>query len=170
MVERRDILRKAAVADTGAFAIPVIVTVDSADTQALTSPAPEPPGSSNRPEAPGSDVANPPVLGRPAMRAAPGHRPRCQVAPSCPVRGADIDRLVAAGLAATAGAAALSPGCASRVRVGSPGVCGPRTIARYLTASPAALCERVAGRARLISVGANRRLSSRPSRWARRRR
>ena len=43
MAERRDFLRKVAVVGTGAFALPMIVTVDPADTQALTSPPPQSP-------------------------------------------------------------------------------------------------------------------------------
>jgi hypothetical protein len=43
MAERRDFLRKVAVAGTGAFALRMIVTVDAADAQALTSPPPQSP-------------------------------------------------------------------------------------------------------------------------------
>jgi hypothetical protein len=98
-VGRREFLRKATAAGTGAFAVPMIITVDPVDAQALTSPPPEPPGSS-RPESPGTGVASSPG----AQRA-----PRRQVSArtELPQTGADIDRLVAAGLAATAGGAAL---------------------------------------------------------------
>jgi hypothetical protein len=93
MVERRDFLRKATVG-TGALALPMIVTVDPADAQALASPPPESPGH-----------ASPPA----GTSATPGRsaptRPR--VSGELPRTGAYIDRLVAAGLAATAGGAGL---------------------------------------------------------------
>ncbi|MGH9227174.1 MAG: twin-arginine translocation signal domain-containing protein [Acidimicrobiales bacterium] len=57
MVGRRDLLRGAAVAGTGAFVVPTIVTVDPADAQALTSPPPEPsgsPGASGTPQVTGT--------------------------------------------------------------------------------------------------------------------
>jgi hypothetical protein len=45
---RRDFLRKAAVG-SGAFLVPMIIRVDPADAQALTSPPPEPPDDQSRP-------------------------------------------------------------------------------------------------------------------------
>jgi hypothetical protein len=91
---RRDFLRKASVVGTGAFAVPMIITVDPADAQALTSPPPEPPGS----ETVGS------VAPRGTQPAGRGPRsPHTEL----PRTGADIDRLVAAGLTATASGAAL---------------------------------------------------------------
>jgi hypothetical protein len=99
-VGRRDFLRKAAVAGTGAFAVPMIVTVDPADAQALTSPPPEPPVSSTKPKNPGTGVAGAPRPQRGSRRQMPART-------GLPRTGADIDRLVAAGLAATAGGAAL---------------------------------------------------------------
>lgn len=105
-VARREFLRKAAVAGTGAFAVPMIVTVDPADAQELTSPPPEPPGPS-RPESPGGDLVTSPGAGpprpvrpRPTTRRVPGRS-------ELPRTGADIDGMVAAGLTATAGGAAL---------------------------------------------------------------
>jgi hypothetical protein len=72
--------------------------VDPADARALTSPPPEPPGSVTKPEHPETGV------GRSPQRVS-----RRQVSPrtELPRTGADVDRLVAAGLAATAGGAAL---------------------------------------------------------------
>jgi hypothetical protein len=104
-VGRRDFLRKTAVAGTGAFAVPMIVTVDPANAQARTSP--QPPGSSTRPEAPGIDVVTSPGAASPGAedRGATGHRASGRT--ELPRTGADIDRLAAAGLAATAGGAAL---------------------------------------------------------------
>jgi hypothetical protein len=105
-VDRRAFLRRAAVAGTGAFVAPVIITVNPADAQALTSPPPEPPGSSSQPESPGVDL-QPPGAGAPATG---GSRPaglRVSDRTELARTGADIDRLVAAGLAATAGGAAL---------------------------------------------------------------
>jgi hypothetical protein len=96
-VGRRDFIRKAAIIGTGTFVVPTISTVEPADAQALTSPPPEPPGSSN---GPGGAVTPTTTGGPPA--ASPVSR-RTQL----PRTGADIDRLVAAGLAATAGGAAL---------------------------------------------------------------
>jgi len=97
---RRDFLRKAAVAGATAFAVPMIATVDPADAQAVTSPPPEPPGPPG-PTTPVEPAAGVPAggdvspVGRPTRR---GELPRT---------GADLDRLIAAGLAATAGGAAL---------------------------------------------------------------
>jgi hypothetical protein len=103
---RRDFLRKAAVVGTGAFVVPTIISVDPADAQALTSPPPEPPG---RPESPPAEVGGSPgTVARPAgtqpNRAA---RSRTTTRTELPRTGANLDRLVAAGLAATAGGAAL---------------------------------------------------------------
>jgi hypothetical protein len=105
---RRDFMRKAAVVSTGAFVAPTIITVDAADAQALTSPPPEPPG---RPGSPPSDVGGSPGTLTPA---ATGTQPPARTTVSratgrteLPRTGADLDRLVVAGLAATAGGAAL---------------------------------------------------------------
>jgi hypothetical protein len=104
---RRDFLRKAVVG-SGAFLVPMIITVDPADARALTSPPPEPPG---RPESPPADVG-----GSPGTVSAPaaGAQPRPSVAGSQVTgrselarTGEDLDRLTVAGLAATAGGAAL---------------------------------------------------------------
>jgi hypothetical protein len=98
MAERRDFLRRVAVAGTGAIALPMIVTVDPADAQALTSPPPESPERSSRPGAPApsrrADRANS-VAARASGRT------------ELPRTGANLDRLTAAGLAATASGAAL---------------------------------------------------------------
>ena len=104
-VDRRAFLRKAAVAGTGAFAVPMIVTVAPADAEALTSPPPEPPGSATHPESPGGHRTSPraPAATPEAKRAGRTVTGRTEL----PRTGADIDRLVAAGLAATAGGAAL---------------------------------------------------------------
>jgi hypothetical protein len=99
-VGRREFLRKVAVAGTGAFAVPTIVTVDPADAQALTSPPPEPPVSSMKPENPEAGVAGSPAAKR-------GSHRQVSARTELPRTGADIDRLVAAGLAASAGGAAL---------------------------------------------------------------
>jgi hypothetical protein len=103
MVERRDLLRKAAAAGMGAFALPMIVTVDPADAQALTSPPPESPGRASPPEIGPTDstASGAPAANRTAARHQASGRSEL------PRTGADIDRLVAAGLAATAGGAAL---------------------------------------------------------------
>jgi hypothetical protein len=98
-VGRRDFLRKATAVGTGAFAVPMIATVDPADAQPLTSPPPEPPRSAE-PEAPRTSFPAPPG-GRRELRR------RASTRTELPRTGADIDRLVAAGLAATAGGAAL---------------------------------------------------------------
>jgi hypothetical protein len=97
MVERREFLRKAPIG-TGAFAVPMILTVDPADAQAVASPPPESPAQTSPPTngitgstAPGPSAANRPASGRSEL----------------PRTGADIDRLVAAGLAATAAGASL---------------------------------------------------------------
>jgi hypothetical protein len=104
---RRDFLRKAVVG-SGAFLVPMIITVDPADARALTSPPPEPPG---RPASPPAEVG-----GSPGTVSAPaaGTQPRPSVAGSevtgrseLARTGEDLDRLTVAGLAATAGGAAL---------------------------------------------------------------
>jgi hypothetical protein len=108
MAERRDFLRKVAAAGTGAFALPMIVTVDPADAQALTSPPPESPGRPSPPDTAPTGSARPgepapsPGAGR-ANPVASRHRGRSEL----PRTGANLDRLTAAGLAATAGGAAL---------------------------------------------------------------
>jgi hypothetical protein len=95
---RRAFLRKAAAAGTAAFAIPTIITVDPADAQPLTSPPPKQPGAG------GASETGAPVGPRGAQAAGPSQPTgRSEL----PRTGADIDRLVAAGLAATAGGAAL---------------------------------------------------------------
>jgi hypothetical protein len=104
---RRDFMRKAAVVSTGAFVAPTIITVDAADAQALTSP-PEPPG---RPESPPVVVGSSPgTVPRSVAGSHPGVGPaRSQVTgrSDLPRTGEDLDRLAVAGLAATAGGAAL---------------------------------------------------------------
>jgi hypothetical protein len=95
---RRNFLRKATVVGTGAFAVPMIITVDPADAQALTSPPPKPPGSSRGSESVGS------VAPRGTQ---PAGRSRGSPNTDLPRTGAGIDRLVAAGLTATASGAAL---------------------------------------------------------------
>src|SRR5688572_10731009 len=116
-LERRDFLRKAAVVGTGAFAVPMIITVDPAEARALTSPPPQPP---NKPKPPGGPPSTTPGKpgtppGPPTSRPGPGG-PRPPVSPpstrpggldELPRTGADLDRMAAAGLAATAGGAAL---------------------------------------------------------------
>jgi hypothetical protein len=99
---RRDFLRKSAIVGTGAFAAPMIITVEPADAQAITSPPPRPPGSTG-PEAPGAGLQRPSGTEAPPSAARPQASGRSELART----GADIDRMVAAGLAATAGGAAL---------------------------------------------------------------
>ncbi|HKA85604.1 MAG TPA: hypothetical protein VKD21_17155 [Acidimicrobiales bacterium] len=77
---RRAFLQKAA-AGTAAFALPMIITVDPAGAQALNSPPPEPPGS--------------------------GRERQASRRTELPRTGNGLDRLVAAGLTATASGAAL---------------------------------------------------------------
>ncbi|HEY6696946.1 MAG TPA: twin-arginine translocation signal domain-containing protein [Acidimicrobiales bacterium] len=107
-IGRRGFMRKAAVAGTGAFVVPMIVTVNPADAQALTSPPPEPPG---KPQSPTVDrgsspgTASPPATGAQPNARTAGRRVTGRT--QLPRTGADLDRLVVAGLAATAGGAAL---------------------------------------------------------------
>jgi hypothetical protein len=96
-VARRDFLRTAAVVGTGAFAVPMIVTVDPADAKELTSQPPSPPGEDRVTPAAGPRR---PVRRQPTARQVPGRS-------ELPSTGADIDRMAAAGLAAKAGGAAL---------------------------------------------------------------
>ncbi len=104
---RRDFLRKAAVG-SGAFLAPMIIAVDPADAQALNSPPPEPPG---RPKSPPVDLGSSPgTVSPPATGAQPSGRAagsRVAGRTELPRTGEDLDRLAVAGLAATAGGAAL---------------------------------------------------------------
>jgi hypothetical protein len=102
-VGRRDFLRKAGVVATGAFVVPMIITVDPADAQALTSPPPEPPG---RPDSPPVDVGSG-TASPPGTVTGPAQGTRATGRTELPRTGTDLDRLVVAGLAATAGGAAL---------------------------------------------------------------
>jgi hypothetical protein len=129
MAERRDFLRKVAAAGTGAFALSMIVTVDPADAQALTSPPPKSPerpsppdtapAGSSRPGAPspspGAGLANPIAARRGGGRT------------ELPRTGANLDRLTAAGLAATAGGAALVLWSADRRATTSTSPAGAKT-------------------------------------------
>jgi hypothetical protein len=103
---RRDFMRKAAVVGSGAFVVPTIITVDPADAQALTSPPPEPPG---RPESPPAEAGGAPgTVAQPTgRRRNQAGRTRTTERTELPRTGANLDRLAAAGLAATAGGAAL---------------------------------------------------------------
>lgn len=96
---RRQFLRKAAVAGTVAWAVPTIITMEPAGAAGLTSPPPEPPV-----DQPGVDVGGIGVPSDPGS-AATGTQVagRTELARS----GAELDDLVVAGLAATAGGAAL---------------------------------------------------------------
>ena len=97
MVERREFLRKATIG-TSAFAVPMILTVDPANAQAVASPPPESPAQTSLPA---TGVTGPTTPGRSATnRPASGRS-------ELPRTGADIDRLAAAGMAATAAGAAL---------------------------------------------------------------
>jgi hypothetical protein len=102
---RRAFMRKAAVVGSGAFVVPTIITVDPADAQSLTSPPPEPPQHESPPAEAG---------GSPGPRAQPAAtqpsqagRTRTTTRTQLPRTGANLDRLAGAGLAATAGGAAL---------------------------------------------------------------
>jgi hypothetical protein len=102
---RRDFMRKAAVVGSGAFVVPTIITVDPADAQALTSPPPEPPGQHESP--PAEADGSPGPRAQPATQPNQAGRTRTTTRTELPRTGANLDRLAAAGLAATAGGAAL---------------------------------------------------------------
>jgi hypothetical protein len=76
----------------------MIITVDPAEAQALTSPPPKPPGKPESP--PVSEGAGAQPQAQPAGR-------RVTTRTELPRTGANLDRLAVAGLAATAGGAAL---------------------------------------------------------------
>jgi hypothetical protein len=103
---RRDFMRKAAVVGSGAFVVPTIITVDPADAQALTSPPPEPPG---QPESPPAEAGGSPGTVAQPTSTEPNQAGRTLTTTrtELPRTGANLDRLAAAGLAATAGGAAL---------------------------------------------------------------
>jgi hypothetical protein len=96
--DRRQFLRRAAVVGASTFVAPIILTVEPAGAQQITSPPPEPPSPPT--EVGGSTVSRSPE---------PAPAPRTQVAgrTTLPRTGAELDDLVMAGLAATAGGAAL---------------------------------------------------------------
>lgn len=98
---RRQFLAKAAVAGTVAWAVPTIITVDPAGAAQLTSPPPEPPVD------PPTEVGGLVVPGDPAAPAAQPSGTQVGGRTVLPRTGADLDDLVVAGLAATAGGAVL---------------------------------------------------------------
>jgi hypothetical protein len=103
---RRDFMRKAAVVGSGAFVVPTIITVDPADAQPLISPPPEPPGQHEAPATEAGGSAG--TVAQPAgTQANQSDRARTTTRTELPRTGANLDRVAAAGLAATAGGAAL---------------------------------------------------------------
>lgn len=101
---RRAFLRRAAAVGTGAFVVPTIITMEPAGAQEITSPPPEPP-TEPPPGEVGGTIQRPPVEVGGAVVTPKG----AQVAgrDQLPRTGTELDDLVAAGLAATAGGAAL---------------------------------------------------------------
>lgn len=97
---RRQFLRKAAVAGTVAWAVPTIITMEPAGAAELTSPPPEPPVDVGGVVVP----SDPPTAAPPVTQVA-----GTQVAGRTELArtGVELDNLVVAGLAATAGGAAL---------------------------------------------------------------
>jgi hypothetical protein len=91
-------LRRAAVVGAGAFVAPIIVTMEPAGAQQITSPPPEPPNTPT--EVGGNTVSRAPA-------SAPAQRTQVAGRTTLPRTGAELDDLVVAGLAATAGGAAL---------------------------------------------------------------
>jgi hypothetical protein len=99
----RDFLRKAVVG-SGAFAVPTIITVNPASAQALNSPPPEPPG---RPQPPPVDQGSDSAASPGSQQDRRDGRTQMTGRTELPRTGMDLDRLVVAGLTATAGGAAL---------------------------------------------------------------
>jgi hypothetical protein len=95
--DRRQFLRRAVAVGAGAFVVPTIVTIDPVGAQEITSPPPEPPAPPT--EVGGNVVSRPPT--------APAEGAQVAGRTTLPRTGAEIDDLVVAGLAATAGGAAL---------------------------------------------------------------
>ena len=97
-VDRRQFLRRAAVVGSAAWVVPTIVSIDVAGAQQVTSPPPTPP----------ADVGAGAVPTDPAVEAV-GPTSGAQVVgrTELPRTGAELDDLAVAGLAATAGGAAL---------------------------------------------------------------
>lgn len=89
-VDRRQFLRRAVVVGTTVWAVPTIVSIDVAGAQQITSPPPRPPGVGEDTVTP-QQPAGTPVGGRTTL----------------PRTGIELDDLALAGLAATAGGAAL---------------------------------------------------------------
>ncbi|MFP5255287.1 MAG: hypothetical protein ACLGI8_05485 [Acidimicrobiia bacterium] len=99
-VDRRQFLRRAAVVGAGVWAVPTIISIDPAGAQAVTSPPPEPPV-----EVGGVTVRPSPTPG-PAVGSAQGGT-QVQGRTVLARTGAEVDDLLVAGLACTAGGAAL---------------------------------------------------------------
>jgi hypothetical protein len=99
-LDRRQFLRRAAVVGAASWAVPTIVSIDVAGAQQLTSPPPQPP--------PAVDAGDIGVPSSPTPQAA-APLPGPQIAGRAELArtGMDLDDLAVAGLAATAGGAAL---------------------------------------------------------------
>jgi hypothetical protein len=104
-LDRRAFLRRAAVVGSGAFVVPTIITMAPAGAQEIVSPPPEPPTQPPPTEVGGTVTQQPPVQvgGAVVMPQGAAVAGRTEL----PRTGVEIDALVAAGLAATAGGAAL---------------------------------------------------------------
>lgn len=97
-VDRRQFLRRAAAVGTAAWVVPTIVSIDVAGAQQITSPPPTPPD-----EDVGAVTVTPPAqqpAGQPAGTQVAGRT-------ALPRTGVELNQVAVAGLAATAGGAAL---------------------------------------------------------------
>jgi hypothetical protein len=99
-LDRRQFLRRAAVVGAASWAVPTIVSIDVAGAQQITSPPPEPP-----PAVDAGEVVAPSAPAPQAAAPLPG--PQVAGRDELPRTGMDLDDLAVAGLAATAGGAAL---------------------------------------------------------------
>lgn len=96
---RRKFLRRAAVAGTGIWAAPMILSLDASSAAAMTSPPPAVvPTDLTPPNTIQSVQTTPPVQAAPAIQVKTQQLPRT---------GADIDKMTAAGLTALGGGGAL---------------------------------------------------------------
>lgn len=126
-IHRRSFLIKAAIAGTAAIAVPTIVSVSPAGASTLVSPPPKPPTDPGEPVDPTKPEAGPPEDPPTEVRGIT--EVQAQVAPSSqanastvsgaqlPLTGVEVKDLVAGGLAATAGGAALMLWSADRGKV-----------------------------------------------------
>jgi hypothetical protein len=108
-LDRRRFLLGAGAVSAAAFAVPTIITIAPAGAASLTSPPPQPPGPPEVEVLP-NRITDPPVAVAGIEDPGTAVAPKTEVLAArtgLPLTGAEVGALTAAGLAATAGGAAL---------------------------------------------------------------